>query len=292
MGAEMRRVGTIKQIWRYPVKGMAGEQVSHCHLGPLGLAGDRIWAVRDVKRQEIQSCKFRPDLLRCIARCRNEPHDGPDDQVEIKFPDGRVIDSDHADIHQEVSKLIGHQSTLESLRPQHEMAFYKRYKKDDHTWLQELKATFDREQGEPLPDFDNMPQSAIDYVTLPGTFFLVTPFHMLTTATLSHMHHLNPEADWSVERFRPNIVIDTIPGMEGLVEQAWLNKTLVIGDAVVDCNDTAPRCGAVTRGQQTCKQDTSVLRTIVKQADQNLGVYGQIKECGTISIGDVVYLNE
>lgn len=288
----MRRVGTIKQIWRYPVKGMAGEQVHNCHLGPHGFAGDRIWAVRDVRRQEIQSCKFRPDLLRCIAHCRGEPHDGPDDQVEIRFPDGAIVVSDHADIHRKLSQLIGHESTLEPLRPEHERGFYKRHKKDEHTWLNELKATFDREPGEPLPDFESMSKSAIDYVTLPGTFFLVTPFHLLTTATLFHMQQLNPDADWCVERFRPNVVIETLPGMEGLVEQAWLNKRLVLGDAMIACNEPAPRCGAVTQAQQTCKQDSAVLRTIVKQADQNLGIYGEFRESGTVSIGDAVYLTK
>ena len=68
----MLKVGTIKQIWRYPVKGMAGEQLEQCYLGENGLTGDRIWALQDTQRQEIQSCKFRPELLRCNAKCRRE----------------------------------------------------------------------------------------------------------------------------------------------------------------------------------------------------------------------------
>jgi hypothetical protein len=60
----MIKVGTIKQIWRYPVNGIAGEQIEQCELGSSGLNGDRIWALRDIARQEIQSRKFRPELLR------------------------------------------------------------------------------------------------------------------------------------------------------------------------------------------------------------------------------------
>lgn len=287
----MIKVGTVQQIWRYPVKGMAGENLNYCHLGDMGLQGDRIWALRDVERQEIQSCKFRPQLLRCVARCRSTQMTGAHDQVDIHFPDGRVIGSDDSQIHNLLSELTGHESTLESLRPIAELDFYRRHKKDDHTWLQELKDTFDREADEPLPEIlDDLPSAAKDFVSLPGTFFLVTPFHLLTTATLAHMQQLNPEADWDVQRFRPNLVIETLPGMEGLVEQAWVDNKLQIGPATIECSSSTPRCGAVTRTQQSLKSDSSILRTIVKQADQNLGIYGAIKQSAVIRLGDEVFL--
>ena len=58
-------------------------------------------------------------------------------------------------------------------------AFYKRYKRDDSSWLQELKATFAREPGEPLPDLDNLPADMQTYVTLPGTIVRVgDPVHL------------------------------------------------------------------------------------------------------------------
>ncbi len=287
----MIKVGTVQQIWRYPVKGMAGENLNYCHLGDMGLQGDRIWALRDVERQEIQSCKFRPQLLRCVARCRSTQMTGAHDQVDIHFPDGRVIGSDDTQIHSLLSELTGHESTLESLRPLAELDFYRRHKKDDHTWLQELKDTFDREADEPLPEIlDDLPSAAKDFVSLPGTFFLVTPFHLLTTATLAHMQKLKPEADWDVQRFRPNLVIETLPGMEGLVEQAWVDNKLQIGRATIECSSSTPRCGAVTRTQQSLKSDSSILRTIVKQADQNLGIYGAIKQSAVIRLGDEVFL--
>lgn len=36
----------VKELWRYPVKSMAGERVTQIELGPLGLAGDRTVLVR------------------------------------------------------------------------------------------------------------------------------------------------------------------------------------------------------------------------------------------------------
>lgn len=287
----MIKVGTVKQIWRYPVKGMAGESLNYCHLGEKGLQGDRIWAIQDTARQEIQSCKFRPQLLRCVARCRSAEMTGSHDEVDIVFPDGRVVGSDDPLIDELLSELIGHASTLEALRPLSQLDFYRRHKKDAHTWLEELKATFEREAGEPLPAIlDDLPAAAVDFVSVPGTFFLVTPFHLLTTATLAHMQQLNPQANWDVQRFRPNVVIETLPGMQGLVEQAWVANKLRIGRATIDCNSTTPRCGAVTRQQQTLESDSSVLRTIVQKADQNLGIYGSITQSAVIRVGDEVFL--
>ena len=43
-----RTVGRVAQLWRYPVKSMAGESLDEAALSWHGLAGDRRWAfVRD-----------------------------------------------------------------------------------------------------------------------------------------------------------------------------------------------------------------------------------------------------
>lgn len=285
----MVKVGEIAEIWRYPVKGMAGETLPSANLGVQGLAGDRIWAVRDVDRQEIQSCKFRPELLLCSARASGAAGSG--DQVQIRFPDGAVLDGADTAAHARVSALIGHASTLEPLRPLSDLDFYRRHKRDDSTWLRELKATFAREGNEPLPGFfDAMPQAAIEFVTLPGSFFLVTPFHVLTTATLAWLKRLQPVSDWDARRFRPNVLVDTGDSSDGLVEQAWVGRQLRIGDAALDCTSTTPRCGAITRAQASLPADKSVLRTVVQHADQNAGVYGAITSGGDIRVGDPVYV--
>lgn len=281
------KIGTIEAIWRYPIKGMAGEKLNHCELDAAGLKGDRIWAVQDVQRQEIQSCKFRPQLLQCRAQSIGDKGSG---QTKITFPNGREIDCDDPEASNQVSKLLGYESLLQALRPAADDDFYKRYKKDEHTWLEELKATFTRDDGEPLPDLDNLPQAMQDYVSILGTFFLVSPFHILTTASMKHMKHQEPDSDWNIERFRPNIVIETLPFLEGLVEQDWIKKRLKIGDIIIDCNETVPRCGAVVRKQSGFDEDKRILRSIVNKASQNLGIYGNISNEGVINIGDDVYL--
>ena len=286
----MEKIGVVKTIWRYPVKGMAGESLDSAQVSSMGIEGDRTMAIQDVARQEIQSCKFRPALLQCRAK-----YLAPDDlnkPIEIQFPDEERLLSDDERVHAKISNLVGHESQLQSLHPASDQAFYQRHKQDDHTWLEELKATFERLPGEPLPDLDNLPADMQEYVSIVGSFFLVSPFHILTTASLTHLKQINPNADWDLARFRPNLVIEPIADQTGLVEQSWVGRSLQIGNIKVDCHGAAPRCGAVIRQQQGLEQNASILRTIVKEADQNLGVYGDITADGQINVGDAVYLTE
>lgn len=281
----MRMLGRVKEIWRYPVKGMAGESLQQCALTAQGLLGDRLWAVRDLARNEIQSCKFRPDLLRIVAtQCT------VGESVSLRFPQGEVLRSDGPGVHAAISALVGHDSRLEPLSAQNSLQAFRRYQADGHAWLDELKATFERERDEPLPDFSELPQDMIDYVSLPGSYFLVSRFHLLTSASLSYLQRLHPDSDWDVQRFRPNLVVDTQDTEPGLVEQAWLGSRLQIGETALDCTSAAPRCGAITRAQQQLPADKSLLRTVVREAEQNLGIYADILEPGELRVGDPVYL--
>lgn len=284
----MIKVGRVKSVWRYPVKGMAGESLSEADVQRMGVRGDRVLAVQDVARQEIQSCKFRPQLLQCRAQFidPSDIHSG----VTICFPDGECLLSGDDGVNEKLSELVGHSSCIQSLRPASDKGFYERFKEDDHTWLDELKATFERLPGEPLPDLDNLPKEMQTYVSVLGSFFLVSPFHIISTASLEYLKTKNPDSDWRIERFRPNLVVETLPEMEGLVEQAWVGCSLKIGEFTISCSDKAPRCGAVVREQQGISKDPQVLRTIVREAEQNLGVYGDVSEEGKVRVGDAVYL--
>ena len=43
----------VAQIWRYPVKSMAGERLEHARIGPLGIEGDRVVHVEDAQGHVI-----------------------------------------------------------------------------------------------------------------------------------------------------------------------------------------------------------------------------------------------
>jgi len=52
----------LKEIWRYPVKSMAGEASIQAELGEMGIAGDRLVHVRNEKGRVVTS-RTRPALL-------------------------------------------------------------------------------------------------------------------------------------------------------------------------------------------------------------------------------------
>jgi uncharacterized protein len=64
--------GTVAEIWRYPVKSMAGERLESCAIAETGLEGDRRWALVDgqpnragkplTAREAEQLLTYRPRL--------------------------------------------------------------------------------------------------------------------------------------------------------------------------------------------------------------------------------------
>jgi uncharacterized protein YcbX len=52
----------VAELWRFPVKSMAGERLTSAELGPLGIPGDRVVHVESEKGRVITS-RSRPRLL-------------------------------------------------------------------------------------------------------------------------------------------------------------------------------------------------------------------------------------
>jgi hypothetical protein len=153
----------------------------------------------------------------------------------------------------------------------------------------ELRAALGREPEEPLPDLSGVPPVAWEYHTPPGTYFDLFPIQVLTTSTLQYMSQLNPAANWDVRRFRPNVLVDT-ESVAGTVENDWVGRTIRIGDLVVKGELPTIRCAMPMHAQADLPRDPSVLRTIVREANQCLGVYASVVEAGSVGTGDPVEL--
>jgi uncharacterized protein YcbX len=283
-------IGTLREIWRYPVKGMAGESLQAAQIGPDGVAGDRRWAVRETSRREIQSCKRHPRLLQCTARYPAEPRSAETLPAEVTLPGGTKVSTADVQAASAISEVLGAEVSVEPVRPASDVDFYRRFNRGGDGWLQDLIATFAREPGEPLPLFLSDPQVARDFVGVPGSFFLVAPVHIVTTASLRQLRAWNEGADWDARRFRPNLVIETHPQFEGLVEQGWIGRRLTIGGCAIACTETTVRCGAITRPQGGLPSDPTILRTVVRKAEQNVGIYGTIGPAAQVRVGDPVGL--
>jgi uncharacterized protein YcbX len=305
-------VGTVQQIWRYPVKSMAGEKLSECSVQALGIPGDRGWALRDEAAKEITNGKRIPLLMQCAARCREEPGNPSIPEVEIRFPDGTRIGSDDPQVNVRLSEVLGKRVTLWPLQPASDKSHYRRAKFSSRiaghlsrygafrsmlpaltsfgSMNAALREVFSREADEPIPDISILPPEVLEFTSPPGTYFDAFPIHLLTTSSLETMSQHNPSAVWDVRRFRPNFFIKTDDGIEGLVEPSWAGRTLRIGPVELKCEIPTARCGMTTHAQSDLPRDPSVLRSIVKNADQNLGIYANVITGGKVSESDEVEL--
>jgi uncharacterized protein len=94
-----------------------------------------------------------------------------------------------------------------------------------------------------------------------------------------------------VRRFRPNIVIETEAGLEGFLEDDWLDGALEVGERVriVQLRPTL-RCVMTTHRQSNLGRDLRILRTAAQHHHAEVGVWGSIGTPGTVQIGDPVVL--
>jgi uncharacterized protein YcbX len=126
----------------------------------------------------------------------------------------------------------------------------------------------------------------------PGTFFDAASIHVLASGTLAHLRTLMGEdTPIDVRRFRPNIVIETEAGLEGFVEDRWLDGTLDIGEHVriVQLRPTL-RCVMTTHPQADLARDRRILRTAAQHHQAQVGVWAAIGAPGTVRVGDPVVL--
>lgn len=110
------QVGSVKQIWSYPVKSLGGEILEEALVDEFGVIGDRNWSLLDTVTGDLASGKSVPQLMNLQARYQQGSPTGrvyADDvpDVEVIFPDGRVITSREAAtakaIYQTTNRYLG-----------------------------------------------------------------------------------------------------------------------------------------------------------------------------------------
>ena len=289
----MTRLASIESLWRYPAKSMMGDSFASLRVDEHGVVGDRGWAVRDEVRGGIRGAKKIGGLMRLHARYVEEPRPGgPAQPIEITAPDGQRVRSDDDDVHERLSRFLDHRVTLWPLRPKDDLDHYRRGAPDTEDAGSELRAIFGREPDEPLPTFEGIPLDVlIEYESPPGTYFDAYPIHIMTDRSLETLAALAPGSEFDMRRFRPNIVVDVEQDVEGeFPEQDWIGRKLRVGDAEVEVTASCPRCVMVTRDLAELPEDRQVLRTIVRHADQNVGVYANVVRPGTLRMGAAITL--
>jgi uncharacterized protein len=290
-------IGHVAELWRYPVKSLGGGRVEQAELGPRGVLGDRLWAVRDLQRDVTASARQLPKLLTATARYLHPvpPDAGPGNvpEVEITFPDGTVLSSSDDGVHAKLAELVGRDVRLTALPPAEDTSLHKlsRAERSDTMSPAWLRAAFGVADDEKLPDLSMVRVSDMvnftRYSTPPGMFVDLAPVHVLTKTSLATIG-AEIGSDLDVRRFRPNVLLALDNPEDGLPESHWTASRVAIGEAVLDVMMPTVRCVVPSRAQPGFEVDRRITKAVAVRAQRCLGVYCAVDSGGTVRVGDDV----
>ncbi|MCX5387078.1 MOSC domain-containing protein [Streptomyces sp. NBC_00083] len=275
-------MGTVTALRRYPVKSMLGEAGREMRVTEHGLAGDRAYAVLDATGA-VGSVKH-PRKWGGLLACRSSWDGAGAPRVEL--PDGTTLHAGDAELDLRLSTLLGREVTLSDRPP--------------------LKATLERAVPEyegGVPDVvreeayvDATGTSVTAGGVAAGSFFDFGMAHLVTTASLERLRAAHPAGDFDARRFRPNLVAD-VPGGPGFPEDAWVGRTVRVGEVLFRVTVPTPRCVVPSLAHHDLPADPGITRAVAREHRvpvltlgrlSCLGVYLDVLEPGTVRVGDAV----
>ncbi|MFR9806711.1 MOSC domain-containing protein [Pseudonocardia sp. RS010] len=268
-------IGTIAALYRYPVKSMLGEPVEEIAVGPLGVAGDRRFALLDEETGRVATAKH-PRRWRQLLQCRSTT---APDGVRVTLPDGREVDASAAD--EELSALLGRRVRMADERP----------------------AGAEVERPDPVDVLAEGVEAEVDYALLEiaqgtpgGAFVDHSPVHLITTATLDAIGVGAAEA----LRYRPNVVVRTPEGSPPFAENDWPGREITLGAVRLRATLPTPRCSVPTLEHGALGRAPDAVRPLLARRVEVpgfgllpcAGVYAEVVTGGTVRAGDEVRVGE
>ena len=280
-------VGKLGGIMRFPIKSLLGETLDECLVSERGLDGDRALALVDTATGKIASAKqpnLWRDMLKLVART-----DPASSQPRIIVSDAEGGQRDHlaVDFDAWVSGVLGRSVKLTETKP---IGIELNRARPDEV--------LDRGMHEPV----TQDVLAIGAAAPGGGFFDFAPVHLVTTASLAALSSAAPDATISVERYRPNLVIETAAST-AFVETQWIGRRIRIGQFVeLEIIAPTPRCAVPMLSHGVLPASPSAVRTVNELNRVEfpllgpgrfpcLGVYATVLSSGHLQRGDIITLN-
>jgi uncharacterized protein YcbX len=249
----------VAELWRHPVKSLQGERLDEAVVVDSGLSGDRGFGIVDSETGMVLTARRVPPLLFASSRLTESG-------VEVRLPDGDVLDAPSAHADDVLSKWIGRRVTLVGAE------------------------SFGPGIGEFFQDSIDDRSAVVSWTMPPGRFVDALPLLVVTTASLRQGRVLHPDGAWETRRFRPNIVVDVED--DGWVEDSWCGRTVRLGAAAVRPAVPCERCTMVTRPQPGLDRDLDVFKVLARNHGSTFGVWTTVQTPGAVRVGDEVTLTD
>lgn len=114
---------------------------------------------------------------------------------------------------------------------------------------------------------------------------------VITTATVDEIGRLATQPP-DARRFRPNILIAPLRSIP-FHEDEWVGGVLSFGEgngaATINVTNRDVRCSMVNLEPDSARATADVLKAVVRERDNKVGVYGTVTRCGRLAVGQPVF---
>jgi len=260
------KLGTIESIYRYPVKGMRGEEIPYTYTAFTGLMGDRIYAV---------------------VAADGDPghpwHTGRDyEEFILNTP--RFVNSDDV--------LLP--PTLDATYSEWPQGIDPYYQDKDS-----FKVSVETPEGVTFDDIEDpafiahlekLSERSLRIHHTQRGIFDARPVSLISTSAVAQIGE-DMGMTMDKRRFRANFYIEWENQDDPFLELSLVGKTLKIGDHLeikIDLRD--PRCKAITLDPDTAETTPKLLRYLAKNHEGDAGVFGVVLQRGRVNKGDSIIL--
>ena len=214
-------VGSMVEIWRFPVKSMQGESLEQVELEERGVLGDRAYALIDEETGKVVSAKSVtrfPNLLECRATFVEPPQAGSEmPPVLITLPDGASVTSGSGQVDGVLSAYFRRDVTLARAEPEDFTIDQYHPNIEGADPAGHRDAVVEHKAGSTL-----FAELGLPSPVPVGALFDAFPMSVLTTSTLDQLRALGSGSAWDPRRFRMNAIVKT-RGV-GFVENEWVAR--------------------------------------------------------------------
>lgn len=155
--------------------------------------------------------------------------------------------------------------------------------------------TFDWEDQELIKEMEDKSERKISTRQYTPSHVPIGPIaveHVLlaTDASLQKVQELWGKDEVDLRRFRPNLFISLLD-KQPFIEEEWIGRRIRIGTEVeMHFVGHCVRCMIITVNPDTAKRDPSLHKTLIKENNNNFGVYASVVKTGDIRLDDEVHL--